>query len=100
MPERPGLTALWISNTVTDRTNREKIPVFLRIGHGEMVPGKATRKPARVRVASIARIAIFTILAALEAVLPAAADIFSYRDENGVIHFSNVPTDLRYRFKL
>lgn len=30
----------------------------------------------------------------------ASADIFSFRDENGVIHFSNVPMDTRYRFKM
>lgn len=28
------------------------------------------------------------------------ADIYSYTDEAGVIHFSNVPADMRYRFKL
>lgn len=31
---------------------------------------------------------------------PAGADIYSYRDEKGVVHFSNVPKDNRYRFKM
>ena len=28
--------------------------------------------------------------------LPASAEIYSFTDENGVLHFSNVPTDERY----
>ncbi|MEO6563899.1 MAG: DUF4124 domain-containing protein [Nitrosospira sp.] len=27
---------------------------------------------------------------------PASADIYWFTDENGVVHFSNVPTDKRY----
>ncbi|MEM7828169.1 MAG: lytic transglycosylase domain-containing protein [Candidatus Aenigmatarchaeota archaeon] len=30
---------------------------------------------------------------------PSYADIYSYVDEDGVIHFSNVPTDPRYKLK-
>jgi soluble lytic murein transglycosylase-like protein len=34
----------------------------------------------------------------LAAALPAAADIYSFKDERGVVHFTNVPqTDKRYR---
>ena len=55
---------------------------------------------ARVRVAPIATVVILALFSELGPALPAGADIYSYRDENGVIHFSNVPTDLRYRFKI
>jgi len=30
---------------------------------------------------------------------PAWGDIYSFKDENGVVHISNVPVDTRYRFK-
>ena len=30
---------------------------------------------------------------------PAKGDIYSFKDENGVVHISNVPVDTRYRFK-
>ncbi len=59
-----------------------------------------SRKMARKRVAPIATVVILALFSELGSVLPAGADIYSYRDENGVIHFSNVPTDLRYRFKI
>ena len=47
--------------------------------------------------------AIVLILAAVVPVRPCVlsvqGDIYSFKDENGVIHVSNVPVDTRYRFK-
>jgi soluble lytic murein transglycosylase-like protein len=37
-----------------------------------------------------------TLLACGLAAQPASADIYWFTDENGVVHFSNVPTDKRY----
>ena len=49
---------------------------------------------------------VFILVPAAAAILWIAAvergeaDIYSYTDEAGVVHFSNVPSDIRYRFKL
>ena len=40
--------------------------------------------------------ALFLVLF-LAGALPAAADIYRYRDENGVWHFTNVKSDVRYK---
>lgn len=46
----------------------------------------------RSRVSLLFAVAAFGMLAG-----PAAADIYSFRDERGVIHFTNTPDDSRYR---
>jgi Soluble lytic murein transglycosylase and related regulatory proteins (some contain LysM/invasin domains) len=38
-----------------------------------------------------------TALALAAVAMPALADIYSFRDERGVVHFSNTPDDTRYR---
>ena len=40
------------------------------------------------------------VAALLLVVRTAAADIFSYTDERGVIHYTNVPSDSRYQVVL
>lgn len=43
-------------------------------------------------------VAVFSLLAAGVAALPARADIFSFTDERGVVHFTNMPSlDRRYK---
>jgi soluble lytic murein transglycosylase-like protein len=42
--------------------------------------------------------ALITVLVAILVAGSARADIFMYRDERGVTHFSNVPADGQYRF--
>ena len=48
----------------------------------------------RARVVAAAGVWLFLVLAGVP---PAAADIYRYRDENGVWHFTNIRTDVRYR---
>jgi soluble lytic murein transglycosylase-like protein len=48
-----------------------------------------------VRMRHILGVSIF--LGLFLALCPARADIYRYVDENGVIHFTNVPADKRYR---
>ena len=57
-----------------------------------------TGSPQRLAMNKFARGAclLSTILAWGIAPLPASAEIYSFTDENGVLHFSNVPTDERY----
>jgi len=44
------------------------------------------------------RVLCLVVVAALAWPLAASADIFRYVDEKGVVHFSNVPTDGKFRF--
>ena len=44
----------------------------------------------------VAAVGVWLILV-LAGVPPAGADIYRYRDENGVWHFTNIRTDVRYR---
>jgi soluble lytic murein transglycosylase-like protein len=41
--------------------------------------------------------AVLILLFGLTGILPVLADIYCYRDENGVMHFTNVNTESRYR---
>jgi soluble lytic murein transglycosylase-like protein len=43
------------------------------------------------------RLAAALAAALLVAAAPAAATLYSFTDENGVLHFTNVPSDLRFR---
>ena len=45
-----------------------------------------------------ARLSLFLFALAVTALSrPAMADIYSFKDENGVVHFSNMPDDKRYK---
>jgi soluble lytic murein transglycosylase len=46
------------------------------------------------------RCAIFTTILLLASSLPAAADIYMYRDRHGVLHFTNAPAKPGYRLFL
>ena len=46
------------------------------------------------------RCALFTTLLLLTVSLPAVADIYMYRDRQGVLHFTNAPTKSGYRLFL
>lgn len=43
---------------------------------------------------------IFTLLVSFVYVLPATADIYMYVDKNGVIHFTNVPTNSETDYRI
>ena len=58
------------------------------------------RKAAVMRRIPIVTFMVLTFLEVFSMAAPASADIYSYRDENGVLHFSNAPNDLRYQFKI
>ncbi len=42
--------------------------------------------------------ALATVLLAIQVAGPARADIFMYRDQRGIAHFTNVPAEGQYRF--
>lgn len=46
---------------------------------------------------SVLRILPWLFLAGISFVLPAAADIYKYEDSDGVVHFSDSPTDSRFK---
>jgi len=44
---------------------------------------------------------MLTVMLTAAAILPAQADIYAYRDENGVVNYTNIrPTDLRYKVRV
>ncbi len=49
---------------------------------------------------SLLRLMIFAVVVALFPMGNAAADVYRFRDENGVWHFSNTRSDVRYRLYL
>jgi soluble lytic murein transglycosylase-like protein len=73
------------------------IPPFPR-DSGRKVPSSGRR--AKVRIGSFARVQVYlaavVLLVLAEAALGEAA-IYRYVDQDGVVHFTNVPTHMRYR---
>ena len=59
-------------------------------------------KSPRRRLVATARacVGVIALVAAAIVPAPAAADIYSYTDADGVVHFSNRPTDGRYKLYL
>jgi soluble lytic murein transglycosylase len=53
-----------------------------------------TRLPLHVVAGAVAAAGVWLVLSWVS---PAHADIYRYRDENGVWHFTNIRTDVRYR---
>jgi len=69
-----------------------------------LLPGRpaATPRasPASRFGAARAALAGALLLCALAGGSPARSDIYTFQDENGVVHFTNVPTDTRFRFHM
>ena len=61
--------------------------------HGTTSAGSLARPVARRAVA----IAVLVALSGVAAQVAAAQDVYSFRDRRGVQHFTNVPSDNRYR---
>lgn len=55
-----------------------------------------TRLPMQAGIRAVAAAGVWLALV-LAGVPPVSADIYRYRDENGVWHFTNIRSDVRYR---
>ncbi len=67
-------------------------------GKRQTVEEPSLKRPHSFGCFSVSRVLTLTILLGLFlSAVPAAGDIYRYRDENGVWHFTNIRSDVRYR---